>query len=309
MSNKVVVIAEARMGSGRLPNKSATLLAGKASIVRAVERYTEMFHVDQVIGLFPCGVLDDPLEAIALYEGWDVFRGSLWQGARRTDAFRHFDLAPNDIWVLATGDGPLAYTDWMPDVIELMQEEGYDAADAIQEDGLFMTAVLSAGVVSTVGVWEHAAEYRFENAMVDSLNCMAYHFDIGKRIIVHIDDPYLRKPWPLAPLSIDYPKQAVVMKRIFDQFYDGHPIDVRDVYRMVMDNPFLQGFIGPIGMEAGVLLGDQPNFPMGFGDLTVAEMKKAPLGYTEISYKGGAYTPKPLPKWEDTIPLYEREET
>ncbi len=76
MSQKVVAIVQARMGSTRLPGKSLMPLAGKPLVYRVLERIIPAKRIDQIVLAVPSTEENKVLSAIAGELGIAVFEGS-----------------------------------------------------------------------------------------------------------------------------------------------------------------------------------------------------------------------------------------
>jgi spore coat polysaccharide biosynthesis protein SpsF len=76
LSQKVVAIIQARMGSTRLPGKSLMPLAGKPLVYRVLERIIPARNIDQVVLAIPDSAENRVLSKIAGELGVAVFAGS-----------------------------------------------------------------------------------------------------------------------------------------------------------------------------------------------------------------------------------------
>jgi spore coat polysaccharide biosynthesis protein SpsF len=76
LSQKVVAIIQARMGSTRLPGKSMMPLAGKPLVYRVLERIIPAGNIDQVVLAIPDSAENKVLSEIARELGVAVFAGS-----------------------------------------------------------------------------------------------------------------------------------------------------------------------------------------------------------------------------------------
>lgn len=76
MSQKVVAIIQARMGSKRLPGKSLMALAGKPLVHRVLERIIPARNIDQIVLAIPHTEENRVLAEIANQLGVPVFTGS-----------------------------------------------------------------------------------------------------------------------------------------------------------------------------------------------------------------------------------------
>lgn len=93
MSQKVVAIVQARMGSTRLPGKSLMPLAGKPLVYRVLERIIPSKNIDQIVLAIPNTTENRVLSEIAYELGVSVFAGSeddlvdrYYQAAEKFDA-------------------------------------------------------------------------------------------------------------------------------------------------------------------------------------------------------------------------------
>src|SRR5690348_7599504 len=76
MTERVVAIVEARMGSSRLPGKSMKPVAGRPLVHRVIERIRRAKCVDSVVLATTTCSRDDVLAALAAEIGIDFYRGS-----------------------------------------------------------------------------------------------------------------------------------------------------------------------------------------------------------------------------------------
>ena len=76
MTDKVVLIVQARMGSSRLPKKSLLDLAGKPLVGRLIERVKRCKNIDDIVLAIPNTLENDPLEELANSYDINLYRGS-----------------------------------------------------------------------------------------------------------------------------------------------------------------------------------------------------------------------------------------
>jgi spore coat polysaccharide biosynthesis protein SpsF len=76
MTDKVVLIVQARMGSSRLPKKSLMDLAGKPLVGRLIERVKRCQNIDDIVLAIPNTIENDPLEDLANSYDINLYRGS-----------------------------------------------------------------------------------------------------------------------------------------------------------------------------------------------------------------------------------------
>lgn len=75
LSNSILTLVQARMGSSRLPGKVLLPLAGKPLLYRMVERVRRSRLCGQVVVAMATDAEDDMLEELCQQEGMDYFRG------------------------------------------------------------------------------------------------------------------------------------------------------------------------------------------------------------------------------------------
>ena len=73
---RVIMVVQARMGSTRLPGKSAMLLRGKPLVFRILERLKRCRNVDKIVLAIPATIANKPLANIADEIGVDYYEGS-----------------------------------------------------------------------------------------------------------------------------------------------------------------------------------------------------------------------------------------
>jgi spore coat polysaccharide biosynthesis protein SpsF len=76
LSQKVVAVIQARMGSTRLPGKSLMPLAGKPLVYRVLERIIPSKNIDQIVLAIPSTTENRVLSEIAHELGVSIFAGS-----------------------------------------------------------------------------------------------------------------------------------------------------------------------------------------------------------------------------------------
>lgn len=93
MSERTVLIVQARMRSTRLPGKSLMDLAGAPLVQRIIERIKRCQAFDAIVLAVPAGDADDPLAALGAAMQIEVFRGAendcldrYYQAAKRSGA-------------------------------------------------------------------------------------------------------------------------------------------------------------------------------------------------------------------------------
>lgn len=125
-ASRVVVIAQARMGSTRLPGKGLVDLAGKPLVERVLERAARAESVDEVVLATTDVQADDELAAYVAGLGFRVLRGSSDDVLDRYA--RAADMAEADIIVRITCDCPFVEPRLIDDVVAAVSAGGVDYA-------------------------------------------------------------------------------------------------------------------------------------------------------------------------------------
>lgn len=120
MSEKIVAIIQARMGSQRLPGKVTQDILGKPMLQRVVERVSGSVRVDQIVIATTIDVADDPLEALGKALDVAVVRGHPHDVLDRY--MRAARMYQADIIVRLTADCPLLDAKVVDATIEALLE-------------------------------------------------------------------------------------------------------------------------------------------------------------------------------------------
>lgn len=208
-------IIQARTGSSRLPGKVLERLAGEPVISHVVRRTQAIEGVDRVIVATTIEPSDDVVEDVVrtLFDDVEVVRGAV------DDVLERFVLAlgdaPPEHFVRATSDNPLLSFEHASFMRERVIAEGADGADAHH---------LETGI--TTGF---STEIYRTNALLDAherANDPADREHVTTWI-KRSDDYRILYPAPQLDiasdyrLTIDYPEDLEVVRRIYDALYDG----------------------------------------------------------------------------------------
>ncbi len=101
----ILAVIQARMSSSRLPGKVMKDLLGEPMLFRQIERVRRSRLIDAVVLATSDDSSDDPIEALCLERGIDIFRGSLNDVLDRF--YRACEPFSPDHVVRITGDCPL----------------------------------------------------------------------------------------------------------------------------------------------------------------------------------------------------------
>ena len=123
---RTVAVIQARTGSTRLPGKVLLPLLGEPVLTHVVRRVSRARRLDEVVVATTLHPGDDPIEALALENGWPVVRGSEQDLlARYLQAAR---TSAADVVVRVTSDCPLIDPGLIDDVVEARRADDADYA-------------------------------------------------------------------------------------------------------------------------------------------------------------------------------------
>jgi len=235
--SKVIVHLQARMASSRLPNKAAYELGGKPAFVQILERIQE--YVPDANHYFVVTTLDatdDPLALLAKAYGYEVFRWSEQPNIRCREFYRYLDLKDDDISILVPGDAPFILCEHLPFAIEKIRELG-NRTRVLSEDGTVIWAT-TAVHPQPVGYYELLIQDAFR-VRVGEHSMVSHH---QPATFIKLPERFY-KPWPWAPIILDYPLEGMQIKVIYNLLYRGKPIDVRDVYDLLVQRPHVANLV------------------------------------------------------------------
>lgn len=225
--SRIALVAMARTGSNRLPNKVLYDLGGKPAFIHIIERITSVIDPDFVLVATTNDSSDDPIELFARQYGIGCFRGPEDPCMRFVMAGDSLGLKDEDFFLYPSCDSVLTIYKHMPFVINQMREHGCGACCFAVPEGTLLDAFWFH---REIGVWEYerkriSAGHRFHGNI---LHHQSYHVGCPRTLIVNFPPEYL-VPWPWGDLALDHESQAGVLKEIYRQLYEGSPIDPFDV--------------------------------------------------------------------------------
>lgn len=246
--SKIAVIANARTGSTRLPNKVIFELGGKPAFIQTIERVTNVIDADYVVVACSVAAQDDPIELFAKHYGIDCFRGPEKDpGSRLKMCGEWLGLKGDDWLVTPVPDQPLCITKYLPWSIGQLQEHDCAYLRFVVPPNTLPWALQGSGLTSWRLSWCNYKTFGPGKGIHWATNRTALHVDDfrqsrGKVLIVNWPHKYL-KFWPWGSLLLDHETQAAVIKEIYRRLYKGTPIDPFDVYELFSNDPCLAGSI------------------------------------------------------------------
>ncbi len=235
MSDRVIAVVEARMGSSRLPGKSAKPVADRPLVARVLERIRRARTVEDVVLATTTGAGDDVLENLAREVGVGVYRGSEADVLARI--LGAAQAAGATVQVQCWGDCPFVEPSEIDRVVERLLASDNDLVG----NGFVSGRLLPYGL-DVIALRVPALE-RAERETRDS----AYHREHGTTYLYQnpdrfrvecIETPPLMR-YPKLDLTINKQADYEFVCRIYEELYPRKPdfgiYDVLDVIRRTPD--------------------------------------------------------------------------
>lgn len=213
------------MASTRLPGKVLKEIAGKTNFAHHVERMRHVFGLD---GIF-LATSKDPhnekliKEAERLGCGW-------YAGAEQDVVERHIALCERegaDAVIRVTCDCPLFDMESASRFVELFNGDYYDF---IYVSNMAMLYGTLSELISYKAFLEVHKKYRGPAASIH----IRENMQLFKTLGIEIDGDLCR---PEYRLTVDEPADLDLMRHIYEALYKGIPLNLKDVYTWLDDNP------------------------------------------------------------------------
>ncbi|MBI5456415.1 glycosyltransferase family protein [Candidatus Kaiserbacteria bacterium] len=213
---KVVATIEARMTSTRLPGKVLLPMAGKPVLEHVVERHRRSRLTDEVVVATTTNAADDAIEELCKRIGCSVFRGSEEDVLGRIVAAGKEHGA--DILVQGMSDDPLIDWRFVDQLVELLEEGGYDCTDS----ELDKTFPIGIGMrVYAFPVLVKAAEVDTERALREhagySIRSQREKFKVGSI------QATATLVWPDLRVTLDTKEDYDMIRSVYEALYPTNP--------------------------------------------------------------------------------------
>jgi len=224
---RVIGLVAVRTKSIRLKNKATLNLNGKPLILQLLLRLKRAEKLDDIVLCTSTHPDDKILLKIANENGFKSFAGN------EDDVMDRFIKAGEreraDVIVRITGDNPL--TD--PELIDTMIESHIDSkADYTRIDNLPVGITTEATTFSSLKkAFQMAEDSRQSEYMTNYFVDNPQFFKLN---ILQPDDEIRR---PQYRLTVDYPEDYELMKKIFSNFKGKETFSIRDVIKFLDNNP------------------------------------------------------------------------
>jgi spore coat polysaccharide biosynthesis protein SpsF (cytidylyltransferase family) len=232
MSDKAIVLLQARMSSSRLPGKVLKELNGKPMIHRQLQRIQQSQELDGIVVATSSDSSDDELEIYIKNLGFSVTRGSLDNVYERF-ANNVLNFPENSIVVRLTGDCPLVMPKIIDHAIQMFRKSDVDYLSntiiPTYPDGLDVEVFRSGAFLNlanldlTVAEKEHAT--------------LAFHRESLKSKSLNFCSPrdYSKLRW-----TVDYQEDFDFVTRVYQAFAGReHLFEFEEVLQFLALNPQL----------------------------------------------------------------------
>lgn len=229
----IAIVIQARMNSTRLPGKVMQNICGHPLLFHVAERCRRAKRADRVLVATSTSMDDDVISDFCVRHGFACYRGP------RDDVLgRYFGAAlasKADSVVRITGDCPLINPAIIDECIEAFSESKADYISNVNPIRTFprgldvevfsFRALERAHREATLPYErEHVTPYLWENKKSE--------FTIGPSVIASLTDQVD------ARLSVDYPEDLDVIKKIYAALYrEGEIVDIKEALRFLREHP------------------------------------------------------------------------
>lgn len=235
-NRKVIGAITARMSSTRLPGKVLLKMAGKSIFAHHVERMKAVQGLDGVFLATSNDPKNKPLieEAESLGCGW-------FAGAEQDIVDRHIKLCERegaDAFIRVTCDSPIFDID---SASRFVQEFKKEYRDLVYVANMTMIQGTLSELLSCDAMREVHKHYR--GAAISLY--VKEHLEEFKTQGIEIDIDLCR---PEYRLTIDEKIDIEMITKIYEALYKGRPLDLREVYTWLDDNPD----VARMNMQVGI---------------------------------------------------------
>ena len=235
--SKVIGVITARMTSTRLPGKVLKEIGGKTNFAHHVER---MRHVTGLDGVF-LATSKDPLNEALIREAEKLGCG-WYAGAEQDVVERHIALCEKeeaDAVIRVTCDCPLFDRGSASRFVEKFKMEYHDFICVSNLATLYGTL---SELISYKALLEVHNNYRGPAVSI----YIRENMGLFKTFSIETDDELCR---PEYRLTVDEPADLDLVRHIYQALYRGDPLNLKDVYTWLDDNPEIAKINKNIGIK------------------------------------------------------------
>lgn len=234
---KVIGIITARMASTRLPGKVLKEIAGKTNFAHHVERMQHVYGLD---GIF-LATSKDPLNEVLIREAEKIGCG-WYAGAEQDIVERHIALCEQegaDAVIRVTCDCPLFDMESASRFVKFFKSDYYDF---IYVSNMAMLYGTLSELISYKALLEIHKKYRGPAVSI----YIRENMQLFKTLGIEIEDELYR---PEYRLTVDEPADLDLMRHIYEALYKGAPLNLKEVYTWLDDNPEIAHINKNIGVK------------------------------------------------------------
>lgn len=231
---RTVAIVQARMAASRLPGKVLLDIHGQPMLARVVERARRARRLDLVAVATTDQPGDDPVEALCLARGYEVYRGSQFDVLDRY--YRAAVQFQAEVVVRITADCPVIDPDVIDHTIDEFFRTGVDFAANRLPPPLGRTYPIGLDTeVCTFAALERA--WREARETFEREHVMPYLYDTAGRfqvLLVNHEPDYGALRW-----TVDTPEDLDVIRAVYTRFGGRDDFSWLDVLALQQREPDL----------------------------------------------------------------------
>lgn len=231
----VVAIVQGRMTSSRLPGKILADLGGKPMLAHVVERVRQAKTVQQVVVATTADASDNPVADFCRQQGYDCFRGSLFDVLDRF--YQAARVYRADVIVRITADCPLIDPLVIDRTVEAFFAHQVDfAANRLPPPWKRTFPIGLDTEVCTFAALERA--WREAGQPHEREHVMPYLYEEEGRFkvhVIHAGQDYGNLRW-----TVDTPEDLTAMRALFALFDNQPPLSWLEVLPVWLQHPEVQ---------------------------------------------------------------------
>lgn len=222
---KIIGVLTARMTSTRLPGKVLKTIYGKSMFAHHVERMSTVKGLDSIF----LATSKNPLNYLLIEEAETLGCG-YYAGEEEDIIERHIHICEQesaDAVIRVTCDCPLFDIEITSKFVSTFRHSSYDF---VYCSNMPMHQGTLGELISYDALREVHKTYRGPAISLP----IREHLNAFKTVGIPLDNQLVR---PEYRLTVDEPNDMELIKHIYNALYQGYPIDLKDVYRWLDDNP------------------------------------------------------------------------
>jgi spore coat polysaccharide biosynthesis protein SpsF len=224
-----ICIIQARLTSSRLPNKVLMSIKNKTIIEHIYDRLALCRKLDKIVFAIPDNSKNDNLAIKLAALRYEYYRGS------EDDVLDRYYVGATkyyaDIVVRVTSDCPFIDYNTVDDIIEFMQDTGYDY---VSREGLPIGVTSEAFTFEALAYAHHKAKENYQREHV--VPFMIERTDIFNNFMLSTAPEINR---PNYRLTLDTMEDYILIRKLYEHLYNGKPIPILDLIKYLDNNQHL----------------------------------------------------------------------